>query len=217
MPQEGWLKTHRRDWYRRHLHINYSTRIASFSSTQRSRQGSRDRRLTGLDGPSASARFQHSFPQPDHLDLDPDNDTNPAADTHNGRALPRLEIPHASSRKSSVQTLGEDEFVDAVSEPDDDLRVYTHQEREDEAPGPATVRRQSTVSFVTASSRPSSPSPPAPRPRTGKWLASSYFDGKQEPGQRAAVATGKHRGWARSQPRSALGRCRVYNLFAAPR
>lgn len=46
------------------------------------------------------------------------------------------------------------EFVDAESEPDDELRVYTHQETEqDSSPShPQKTRRPSSKSFVTASS-----------------------------------------------------------------
>jgi hypothetical protein len=53
-----------------------------------------------------------------------------------------------------VQSPDEEEFVDAVSEPDEDLRVYTHQEDPEDSED--LPRRQSTKSFVTASSRPPS-------------------------------------------------------------
>ncbi|KAF2456268.1 Pleckstrin homology domain-containing protein [Lineolata rhizophorae] len=61
---EGWLRSHRRDWYKHHLHINYSSRAATFSANP---NVSRRRRITGLEGPSVSAAFSHSFPQPDDL------------------------------------------------------------------------------------------------------------------------------------------------------
>lgn len=73
--------------------------------------------------------------------------------------LPALEIPRASSQKEDVQTPDEEEFVDAVSEPDEDLRVFTHQEEPEEDAGPSTTqpqRRASSKSFVTASSVPPS-------------------------------------------------------------
>ncbi|KAF2451145.1 hypothetical protein P171DRAFT_427364 [Karstenula rhodostoma CBS 690.94] len=151
---EGWLKTHRRDWYKHHLHINYSNRAATFSPIDR--RGSRDRRLAGLEGPSASALFRHSFPQPDDVDAE-DGEQAPDGEP-NRQALPALEVPRASTHTDNVQSTDEEEFVDAVSEPDEDLRVYTHQEEPEDQSGPSTARRQSTKSFVTASSRPLSPS-----------------------------------------------------------
>lgn len=150
--QDAWLKTHRRDWYTHHLRIRYSTRAATFSSTDR--RGSRDRRLTGLEGPSASALFQTSFAQPDDVDAE---NGGLVQDGH-ANGSPALAMPRASPHKDDVQSPEEDEFVDAVSEPDDDLRVYTHQEEPERQSGPSVMRRQSTRSFVTASSIPLSPS-----------------------------------------------------------
>ncbi|KKY23126.1 putative ph domain protein [Diplodia seriata] len=64
---EGWLKSHRRDWYKHHLHINYSSRAATFSTDLRV---THDRRTSGLDGPRTSKPFRPSFPQPDDIDED---------------------------------------------------------------------------------------------------------------------------------------------------
>ncbi|KAL1621199.1 hypothetical protein SLS54_005694 [Diplodia seriata] len=63
----GWLKSHRRDWYKHHLHINYSSRAATFSTDLRV---THDRRTSGLDGPRTSRPFRPSFPQPDDIDED---------------------------------------------------------------------------------------------------------------------------------------------------
>lgn len=62
---EGWLKSHRKQWYKHHLHINYYTRAATFSAKGTI---SRIRQLSGLEGPSISAIYSHSFPQPDDVD-----------------------------------------------------------------------------------------------------------------------------------------------------
>jgi hypothetical protein len=164
VTQEGWLRTHRRDWYKRHLHINYSTRTSTFSATDP--RESRQRRLTGQEGPSASALFQHSFPQPNELEVEEEpaqqngqTDRSPGAE--DDVASP-LQIPRASEHKEDVVAPPEEEeeFVDAESEPDEELRVYTHQEEpeSDTDPRPAQKRRKSTKSstksFVTASSSP---------------------------------------------------------------
>ena len=66
----GWLKSHRKHWYKHHLHINYSSRAATFSANG---TVSRIRQLTGLDGPSTSAIYGHSFPQPDDADDEDDS------------------------------------------------------------------------------------------------------------------------------------------------
>lgn len=63
---EGWLKSHRKSWYKHYLSLSdYSSRSVTFSA----KPGiSHQRQITGLDGPSASATFGHSFPQPEDID-----------------------------------------------------------------------------------------------------------------------------------------------------
>ncbi|CAN9192721.1 unnamed protein product [Alternaria alternata] len=148
----AWLTKHRRDWYKHHLRINYSTRTATFSSDPRE---ARQRRLSGLEGPSSSALFQHSFPQPEELEAEEDEDgaheseasgANGAADA-TAATPPALQVPRASDQKSDVMEDAEyDEFVDAPSEPEDE-----DSERE---PHGRTFRRSSSKTFVTASSIP---------------------------------------------------------------
>ena len=59
---EGWLKSHRKSWYRHYIAKNYSSKCAAFDAPKGI---SHTRQLTGLDGPSASAAFAPTFPQPD--------------------------------------------------------------------------------------------------------------------------------------------------------
>lgn len=146
----AWLSKHRRDWYKHHLRINYSTRAATFSSDPRE---ARQRRLSGAEGPSSSALFQHSFPQPEELDAD--NGDSSASSS----APPAMQIPRGTAQKEDVVVGSEaDEFVDAPSEPEDvddeALRVFTHQEEEYDPAKPPLPHRSSTKSFVTASSMP---------------------------------------------------------------
>jgi hypothetical protein len=153
------LSKHRRDWYKHHLRINYSSRTATFSSDPRE---ARQRRLSGQEGPSSSALFQHSFPQPEELDAeDEEGADNADACEANGTAAatvttpPALQVPRGSEQKSDVIVGSEgEEFVDAPSEPEDetDLRVYTHEEGEFDPDNAKPTRRSSTKSFVTASS-----------------------------------------------------------------
>jgi hypothetical protein len=122
--------------------------------------------LSGLEGPSTSALFQHSFPQPEELDAEEEPGAKGAeASAANGPPAattatpPALQIPRGSEQKEDVLVGSEDaEFVDAPSEPEDDdegdMRVYTHQEGDIDQEVPRTPRRSSTKSFVTASSVP---------------------------------------------------------------
>ena len=65
---EGWLKSHRKSWYKQYLNLsNYSSRQATFSASP---SVSQQRRISGLEGPSATATLGHSFPQPEDVDSD---------------------------------------------------------------------------------------------------------------------------------------------------
>ena len=65
---EGWLKSHRKSWYKQYLNLsNYSSRQATFSASP---SVSQQRRISGLEGPSATATLSHSFPQPEDFDSD---------------------------------------------------------------------------------------------------------------------------------------------------
>ncbi|KAF2127693.1 hypothetical protein P153DRAFT_432772 [Dothidotthia symphoricarpi CBS 119687] len=150
----GWLSKNRRDWYKHHLRINYSNRAATFSANPRE---ARQRRLSGQEGPSASALFQHSFPQPDEVRVQEEEGAQeaegsgangtPATTSATPAALP---IPRGSEQKDDVMSGNEeDEFVDAPSEPEDDEEEAAFNPRARQTP-----RRSSTKSFVTASSVP---------------------------------------------------------------
>lgn len=56
---EGWLKSHRTEWYKHNF--NYSSKTASFRADS---EVSQVRRLSGLEGPSSSATYRQSFRQP---------------------------------------------------------------------------------------------------------------------------------------------------------
>jgi hypothetical protein len=56
---KGWLNSHRKEWYKHHLHINYSSRTATFSASD---NVSHQRSATALDGQRAI-----SFPQSEDL------------------------------------------------------------------------------------------------------------------------------------------------------
>jgi hypothetical protein len=118
--------------------------------------------LSGLEGPSTSALFQHSFPQPEELDGEDEEGAGPVeASGANGAAAattatpPALQVPRGSEQKDDVIAGNEDDiFVDAPSEPEDedDLRVYTHEEADISQDNAQKTQQSSTKSFVTASS-----------------------------------------------------------------
>jgi hypothetical protein len=60
---EGWLKSHRKDWYKHHLGIHHSSKAPTFSASS---DVSRRRRLTGLDALNAST-YRATFPQPGNV------------------------------------------------------------------------------------------------------------------------------------------------------
>ncbi|KAL5116138.1 hypothetical protein ACEQ8H_005914 [Pleosporales sp. CAS-2024a] len=154
----AWLSKHRRDWYKHHLRINYSTRTATFSSDPRE---AHKRRLSGLEGPSTSALFQHSFPQPDQLHVEDDEAGRASeAGTGSGEAgaststPPALQVPRGTEHKDHVLVGDEHQtLVDASSEPEDegDLRVFTHEQGDIDHHDPAKRRPSSENSFVSAS------------------------------------------------------------------
>ncbi|KAI9696733.1 MAG: hypothetical protein M1836_005095 [Candelina mexicana] len=86
----GWLNSHRKSWYQHQLHLNYSSRAATFTA---SHDVSHHRQITGLDGPSVSARHGHSFPQPNDIDeeeedVDEETDEGTKASTEEPPAVP---------------------------------------------------------------------------------------------------------------------------------
>lgn len=123
--------------------------------------------MSGLEGPSSSALFQHSFPQPDELETEEEEGgqgtrqkQNEASGADGAAAAtvdtpPSLEIPKGSEQKEDVVLDAEsDAYVDAPSEPEDihdDDEQGDAESDADKGPGP---RRSSTKSFVTASSVP---------------------------------------------------------------
>jgi hypothetical protein len=114
--------------------------------------------LSGLEGPSASALFQPSFPQPSQFDVDADahahvnGQGNDSEDDHNttaSAATPSaLGLLRSSDREDDMLTGTDgDNFVDALSELEDD-----DDDHDGPSAAPKTPRRPSAKSFVTASS-----------------------------------------------------------------
>ncbi|KAL1960661.1 hypothetical protein VTO42DRAFT_7240 [Malbranchea cinnamomea] len=106
---KGWLQSHRKSWYRSWLGMkDYSSREATFSAADTSL--THHRQITGLMGPSPAALYRQSFPQPDDLDLDEENETEQAATV---RQVPSVEPTRLEPVDTSQETrpeIGEQEI-----------------------------------------------------------------------------------------------------------
>ncbi|KAF2272017.1 meiotically up-regulated gene 56 protein [Westerdykella ornata] len=158
---EGWLKTNRRDWYKHHLHINYSSRAATFTSSDPRKAWTR--RLSGLEGPSSSALFQHSFPQPEELSAEEDNgeggedDSNGTPGSAAGErddAQP-LQIPRGHAQDAdAVKSDSVTEYTDALSDLQEDLHGEESSGYGRDTPQKQRAQESSSQSLVTGQSRP---------------------------------------------------------------
>ncbi|KAK4690283.1 hypothetical protein P7C71_g6470, partial [Lecanoromycetidae sp. Uapishka_2] len=122
---EGWLKSHRKQWYKQYTGFStYSSKAATFSAPANI---SHQRQITGLDGPSAAATFSRSFPQPDDVDQEPDEPDDDAGDS-----LEEQEEEGASNDMHELET-------QATRDVGPDLATT-----EDE-PEPSNLKRRSTL------------------------------------------------------------------------
>ncbi|KAI9830603.1 MAG: hypothetical protein M1826_004629 [Phylliscum demangeonii] len=149
---------HRLQWYKHHLHINYRSRAATFSTKETI---SRVRQLTGLDGPSASALYAYSFPQPDDLEADEDEEDDGDEGDDDDLHVP-AEVDGASTATASNQAppavpiarsvpldsgaLADDVPATATGPEDQSASVATLLKSD-----PSSTRRSSTTSRTEAS------------------------------------------------------------------
>lgn len=150
---EGWLKSHRKSWYSRYLLSDYSSRAVTFSA----KPGiSHQRHITGLDGPSASATFSRSFPQPEDIDEEPEEEnTNPSEDGHqetgyegDSDGMSRLE-----AQSTAIET-GHDSPEMHASTDNPHTPVKRRPTLKDTLSPSRSKHKTSTSSFVTAPTRP---------------------------------------------------------------
>ncbi|KAF1992293.1 hypothetical protein K402DRAFT_387951 [Aulographum hederae CBS 113979] len=101
MP-EGWLKSHRKEWYKHQLHLNYSSRAATFSAGD---NVSRHRKLSGLDAPNRPTKIQQSFPQPRDIPIDEEGEGEDEA-VATTEVPPAVSVPRASNPNYEVRQEG---------------------------------------------------------------------------------------------------------------
>ncbi|KAK8187844.1 Pleckstrin homology domain-containing protein [Phyllosticta capitalensis] len=172
---EGWLKSHRRDWYKRHFHINYSSRAATFSAGETLSFGRR--RTTGLDASSSAsgAAFKSSFPQPRDVTHNVDGGAAEDGDEQTTSG-PAIVVPRAQQADGEIVS---EELEGRTRSPTSNSLAPRDNTRRKK--GRPSKRRESTGSFVTASEipsadmspRPMSPAPPmSPVPRVSNGESS---------------------------------------------
>ncbi|KAF2101688.1 hypothetical protein NA57DRAFT_35161 [Rhizodiscina lignyota] len=109
---EGWLKSHRRDWYKHHLHLNYSSRAATFHADP---NVSTQRRLSGLEGPSTSATYHQTFRQPDDILNEEDEEEGEQEANVTGEVeVARSSNPNKDVRQVDRQRDGSDEVQEGA-------------------------------------------------------------------------------------------------------
>lgn len=150
---EGWLKSHRKSWYSRYLLSDYSSRAVTFSA----KPGiSHQRQITGLDGPSASVTFSRSFPQPEDLDEEPDEqDANPSGDEHQETENDEGEdvMSPLEAQSTAIETEHGSPEVHSPNE-DPHTPVERRQTSKDRLSPSHPSHKPTASSFVTAPTRP---------------------------------------------------------------
>lgn len=157
--------------------MNQGDKVPSFKAS--SNQG-RQRRLTGLDGPSASAAFHSSFPQPDNADdsgnvfddaeNEDDDDEEDEDDSNTIRQINTIETVHSadSDDAATITSPPALEIPRAANNPEDvNLRRGSGRHAED-----------ALSSYNTAKTLISPPAPTTPRPaapKRGESHATSYL------------------------------------------
>ncbi|KAG9675115.1 hypothetical protein KCU99_g3283, partial [Aureobasidium melanogenum] len=118
---EGWLKTHRKEWYKHYLGIHHSSRAPTFSASS---DVGRRRRLTGLDVPNASSIYRASFPQPADLrrQANQQEDHNEVAD-NDGDDDEDTERPRKNSRNQDLHIIPNLEGIDDGAESDGEATI----------------------------------------------------------------------------------------------
>ncbi|KAH0277878.1 hypothetical protein KCU91_g2863, partial [Aureobasidium melanogenum] len=158
---EGWLKTHRKEWYKHYLGIHHSSRAPSFSASS---DVGRRRRLTGLDVPNAASIYRASFPQPadvrgqGHRE-DEDNDDNDQ--DH--------ETPRKNSKNQDLHIIPNLEGIDDGAESDGEATIRAPVALDIPRGGPTDPgllreeeNAEELLSSYTTAHTVTSPSPPTP-------------------------------------------------------
>lgn len=100
----GWLKGHRKDWYKRHLGINFSSRIASFRASD---NVAHLRHVVGIDVPAIHS--SQGVPQPEDAVVGEEEDVAGGTANEQGVVIntpPTVEAPPTSSLDNRMPQKG---------------------------------------------------------------------------------------------------------------
>ncbi|GAB7337242.1 hypothetical protein MBLNU457_g2615t1 [Dothideomycetes sp. NU457] len=168
---EGWLKAHRKEWYKHYLHIHHSSKAPSFNAGD---DTGRQRQMTAIDG----GRIRPSFPQPKDAaeesaaiaeaaedEADGAGDIDIEAEPDAAVALPQstaLELPRVQSNPDEDAPREMPKSVDAAlssytSAPERALSSLPRSDKSKRSRSNTTspttaTRKTSATSFVTAHS-----------------------------------------------------------------
>jgi hypothetical protein len=155
---EGWLNSHRKTWYKEKIGLgDYSSRRATFTTSSTI---SPQKRLTGLDGPSAGALFgRSSFPQPENLREDEGGDTSQEqSDVEGATELAPVNTAQAAEEELRNPEVEQHDVPQTPSNGDHGvISATTDSQGLLKPPKPQSRRRKSDTrddqSFVTANER----------------------------------------------------------------
>ncbi|KAL8996210.1 MAG: hypothetical protein Q9169_004232 [Polycauliona sp. 2 TL-2023] len=169
---EGWLRSHRKSWYRDYINLsNYSSKAADFSAGP---GVSQHKRMTGLDGPSSTTNLSQSFPRPNDVQENTEDDDDDDGEVYSSEQSP-------NDGRLVDRTLVEDEVrnsghgsntIRAHSGSPNPNKNWLQASRNESA---NRLKKQSTTdtvaaSFVTAPSEPSSSPHKARRKRRPSFV-----------------------------------------------
>ncbi|KAL8659450.1 MAG: hypothetical protein Q9226_000409 [Calogaya cf. arnoldii] len=177
---EGWLKSHRKSWYRDYINLsNYSSKAADFSA---STGVSQHKRMTGLDGLSSTTNFSRSFPQPDDAqeETEDDDDGETTSDPQDRDDNALVERTLAEGEDGASDREGDTAIAQSVS-PKPKNKWLQRSRIGSENP----LKKQSTKdtcagSFVTAPSEPST-SPQSARPKRNSSFVTALEPPQPQP------------------------------------
>lgn len=129
--------------------MTYSSRTATFSAPN---NVSYQRQITGLHGPSASATFARSFPQPDDVDEEPENEIGNAGDGEEFAVMGDVETAEEVN-DLEPQSMAVENGDGPIEEPSRQ-RPARGAEFDDELGLKASKSKLSTSSYVTAQTTP---------------------------------------------------------------
>ncbi|KAL9041238.1 MAG: hypothetical protein Q9180_001414 [Flavoplaca navasiana] len=160
---EGWLKSHRKSWYRDHISFsNYSSKAAAFSASP---GVSQHKRVTGLDGPSSTANLSQSFPQPGDLqeetEDDDDEDGERSTNEHDQDDNPLVERTLTEGEERTTDRAHNAAIAQSVSPKPKNKWLQTSRNHSGERLKKLSSSDTGAASFVTA--------PSEPRPSPESW------------------------------------------------